>query len=76
MSGTVTYQWTNADGVALTPAMGGNSANAMIAANDALAISPFRLMVEVDGCEAPLSEALHIQIDQIPVATATNNGPI
>jgi len=74
--GTVTYAWTNANGTALTLAMGGNTALATIAANDALAISPYRLQVTVDGCVAPISEVLHVQVDEIPVATASNNGPI
>jgi len=71
-SGTVSYTWTNGEGTIV----GGNSASLSLAASAATAVSPFRVQVTVDGCSAPVSAPMEILVQDIPVATALNDGPV
>jgi len=41
-----------------------------------LAISPYTLQVTVNGCTSLTSEPAVVELNEIPVATASNNGPI
>ncbi len=75
-TGTVTYRWTNGNGVAIPVANGGQTAIASFPADATFAVSPYRLQVTVDACAAPISAALPVQVDRVPVATASNTGPV
>ncbi len=78
--GTVVYQWINGNGTNIPNTVaqpyGGNTAIATIPASDTIAVPPYRLNVSVDGCAAPVSAPLDPQVDRVPVATASNNGPV
>ena len=76
-TGTVTYACgPTATASAIPVANGGQTAIASFPANATFAVSPYRLQVTVDACAAPISAALPVQVDKVPVATAANTGPV
>ncbi|MEO1624474.1 MAG: gliding motility-associated C-terminal domain-containing protein, partial [Bacteroidota bacterium] len=68
---SISYEWINGQGQVI-----GSSRNVDISASDPLAISPFQVRVIVDGCASPISDPVSVDIGELPIATATNNGPI
>ncbi len=67
----VSYQWINGAGQTI-----GTGASVVLSANDPTAISPFTVIVTVDGCSSDVSSPYTVKINSLPIATATNNGPI
>ena len=70
-AGSVSYNWTNGAGTSI-----GTGSNVTLAANDANAISPYVVQVTVDGCTSEFAVPVEVQVDELPTAVATNNGPI
>ena len=69
--GVIAYEWTNGAGTII-----GTTSTMMIAPTDANAISPYRVMVSVDGCQSPLAVPANVEISNLPQAIATNGGAI
>ena len=69
--GVVAYEWTNGQGTII-----GTTSTMMIAPTDIDAISPYRVMVSIDGCQSPLAVPAQVEISDLPQATATNGGAI
>ena len=66
-----TYTWTNGAGATI-----GTTASITINPTSATAISPYRVMVAEQGCPSELSEPIEVDVIELPVATASNNGTI
>ena len=68
---TINYTWTNGDGTTI-----GSGATVSIAATDVLAVPPYRVMVDIDGCGSELSVPVDVTVYELPVAVPTNDGPM
>ncbi len=67
----VAYRWLNANGTEI-----GTMRSITFAANATTAVAPYRVEVTVDGCTAPSSAPTPVQVDEVPVAVASNSGPV
>ncbi|MEM8908451.1 MAG: hypothetical protein AAGD05_11440, partial [Bacteroidota bacterium] len=67
----ITYNWTNGAGTTI-----GTASMLSIDADDANAISPYRVRVTVDGCSSDLSVAAPVLVTALPEAIPTNGGAI
>ena len=68
---SISYIWYNGTGAVI-----GNTASLTIAATSVDAVSPYFVEVTVDDCITPISEAISVTVNELPIATATNNGPL
>jgi len=58
----IDYVWTNGAGVII-----GNTAIVDLDPLNGDAISPYRVMITVDGCTSPLSIPMEVEVGQLPV---------
>jgi|GEM_PF-3181111 len=68
---TVAFSWFNGLNQFI-----GTGASLTISASDSAALSPFRAQVFVDGCLSELSPPATVEIQELPEASASNNGPV
>ncbi|MEM9917472.1 MAG: gliding motility-associated C-terminal domain-containing protein [Bacteroidota bacterium] len=68
---SLNFNWTNGSGQSI-----GNGQTITLAANSVLAVSPYRVQVTVDGCASPVSEPVNVEVKDLPIASASNNGAI
>ncbi|MEO1258571.1 MAG: gliding motility-associated C-terminal domain-containing protein [Bacteroidota bacterium] len=70
--GTVFYEWVNG----LGDPVGNGSEMLELATDDPMAIPPFLVKKNVNGCESELSDPIPVEIKPMPVADAENSGSV
>ncbi len=72
-----TYTWLDGTGAVIATDINGDATDAQASIEIAYnAVQPFSVIVTVGDCDSEVSQTVSVNVDELPIASATNNGPI